>query len=106
MNKRIICVFSYAVFAAVAATDPTAPEAMLSGEPALQSPLPKLSLIRAQGKQLLAILDGVSVKTGQLHQGYLIKQISPQAVVLQRGGQQWTLQLFSPPAKALAGGPN
>lgn len=101
MNKLIICGFSCCC-ALTWAADPTAPDAVLTVPVALESPLPQLSLIRMQGQQLLAILDGVAVKAGQQHQGYLVRQINARTVVLERGSQQWTLQLFGTAAQVIA----
>jgi len=84
------------------AADPTAPDAVLTVQVPVENSLPKLGLIRAQGQQFLAILDGVAVKAGQRHQGYLVRQIKARSVLLERGGQQWTLQLFDTAAQVTA----
>ncbi len=97
MNKLIIYVFSGVLLPASAQTaDPTAPEAQLTAieQPQQAAGLPVLGLIRSQGKQFLAVLDGELVRTGQQHRGYLVRQIRATDVTLQRGHEQWQLSLF------------
>lgn len=97
MNKLTICVFSLVVLSGISqAADPTAPEAALQAvTPAnVGADLPVLALIRSQGRQYLAILDGELVRAGQQHRGYLVRSITATAVTVQLGNQQWQLSLF------------
>jgi hypothetical protein len=97
VNKLIIYGFSALVLPALAQTaDPTTPEVALQASTASQQAdsLPVLGLIRSQGTQYLAVLDGELVRTGQLHRGYLVTQIRASDVTVQRGHAQWQLSLF------------
>ncbi len=103
MNKLIIYVFSSLLLPAQAqTTDPTAPEAALQplAQPSQADGLPVLGLIRSQGQQYLAVLDGQLVRSGQQHRGYLVTQIRATTVTVQRGHEQWQLSLFPQNKKA------
>lgn len=106
MNKPIICGFSLLLslgqMAGAASTDPTAPEAVFSDQPAATASveaLPKLSLIRQEGKERLAILDGQPRRVGAMHGAYKVLSIGSGTVVLAQGQRQLTLQLFPPMKK-------
>jgi hypothetical protein len=101
VNKLNICGFSLccAGFSLLASAmpDPTAPDAVLttaSAQTAAATPLPKLSLIRLEGKERLAILDGQARRVGARHGVYQVVAITPGRVVLAQGQRQLTLQLF------------
>ncbi len=106
MNKLNICGFSLCCagfsLLATAMPDPTAPDAVLmpaTVQAAEVTPLPKLSLIRLEGKDRLAILDGEARRVGARHGAYQVVSIGPGRVVLAQGQRQWTLQLFPPMKK-------
>lgn len=106
MNKLNTCGFSL-LFVSIcslpvwAVADPTAPEAVLSagsdsgtaGGAAAQQ-IPKLSLIRQEGKERLAILDGQPRRVGAKHGSYQVIAIGAGRVILAQGQRQLTLQLF------------
>ncbi len=102
MNKLNICGFSLlcASICALpvwAGTDPTAPDAVLTEAAtaaAAVQPLPKLSLIRQEGKERLAILDGQPRRVGAMHGSYKVASIGTGSVTLAQGQRQLTLQLF------------
>lgn len=103
MNKLIICGFSALVLPLMAQTaDPTTPEAAMLAvaAPERAAGLPVLGLIRSQGKQFLAVLDGEIVRAGQQHRGYLVTHIGASDVTLERGHEQWQLSLFPQNKKA------
>lgn len=101
MNKLNICGFSLLCSSALSlplsAADPTAPEAVLSvgteATAAVQQ-IPKLSLIRQEGKERLAILDGQPRRVGAMHGSYKVISIGAGRVILAQGQRQLTLQLF------------
>ncbi len=83
---------------ATALPDPTAPEAVLavagaSVAEAEQTP-PKLSLIRLEGKERLAILDGQARRVGAQHGPYRVEAIRAGEVELSQGQRRLTLYLF------------
>ncbi len=105
MNKLIICGFSLLCCLsnpALASTDPTAPEVEFTA-PVDQSvaaeQMPKLSLIRQEGKERLAVLDGQLRRVGAMHGQYKVLSIGSGSVVLAQGQRQLTLQLFPPMKK-------
>lgn len=103
MNKLIIYGFSALGLPLMAQTaDPTMPEAALSAivQPRPADGLPVLGLIRSQGKQFLAVLDGELVRAGQQHRGYQVTHIGATDVTLERGHEQWQLSLFPQNKKA------
>ncbi len=82
----------------MAFADPTAPEAELQTEAtAAVAPqaLPKLSLIRSQGRSFQALIDGVLVKTGDKVGAYQVQSISASQVILQQGDKRLQLNLFN-----------
>lgn len=102
MNKLNICGFSLLSIcigssSVWAAADPTAPEAIFAAvatTPAAAEALPKLSLIRLEGKERLAILDGQPRRVGAMHGHYKVVSIGAGRVILAQGQRQLTLQLF------------
>ncbi len=102
MNKLNICGFSLLLVGVCsqqlwAAADPTAPDAVLSSGTAKAvavQPVPKLTLIRQEGKERLAILDGQPRRVGAKHGSYRVVAIGAGRVVLAQGQRQLTLQLF------------
>ncbi len=101
MNKLNICGFSLLFVSILClpvwAADPTAPEAVLSdsiGVTAEAQQIPKLSLIRQEGKERLAILDGQPRRVGAMHGSYKVLSIGAGRVILAQGQRQLTLQLF------------
>lgn len=106
MNKPIICGFSLllASFAnlAAASSDPTAPDVVLAADPSVTASVqavPKLSLIRQEGKERLAVLDGQQRRVGAIHGQYKVLSIGAGTVILAQGQRQLTLQLFPPMKK-------
>jgi hypothetical protein len=99
--------FSLAVVLLLCATtakaDPTRPEADLTAVVAVPvgetKPLPKLSLIRSQGRQFQALIDGVLVKNGDKVGAYQVQQISAGQVILRQGDQRLLLNLFKTTTK-------
>lgn len=78
--------------------DPTAPEAelLLQGPIAQASEvMPKLSLIRSQGRSYQALVDGVLVKVGDKVGPYQVQSISAGKVILQQGEKRLQLNLFN-----------
>lgn len=99
MNRLIICVFSSGLLLQVQAQDPMRPEwPRAMAEPAAGAETPavslKLQLVREQGRQKLAVINGQSLKLGEQIQGYRVQQIKADSVVLQRDGEQLVLHLF------------
>ncbi|TXH98118.1 MAG: hypothetical protein E6Q75_02420 [Rheinheimera sp.] len=101
MNKLNICGFSLLCSSMLSlplwAADPTAPEAVLSAgtdAKAEAQQIPKLSLIRQEGKERLAILDGQPRRVGAMHGSYKVISIGAGRVILAQGQRQLTLQLF------------
>lgn len=102
MNKLNIYVFSLLCSAGLmlpvwATPDPTAPDAVLvesAAVAAVPQQLPKLSLIRQEGKTRLAVLDGQPRRVGAMHGSYKVVSIGAGTVVLAQGQRQVTLQLF------------
>lgn len=106
MNKPIICGFSLLLAScshlAAASSDPTAPEARLSANPSVSSSeqaVPKLSLIRQEGKVRMAVLDGQQRRVGAMHGQYKVLSIGAGTVIVAQGQRQLTLQLFPPMKK-------
>lgn len=82
--------------------DPTAPEAEL--QPAgvatqAPEPVPKLSLIRSEGRSYQALINGVLVKTGDKVGPYQVLSISAGQVILQQGEKKLQLNLFNSTTK-------
>jgi len=101
VNKLNICGFSLLCSSMLSlplwAADPTAPDAVLSnstGVKAEAQQIPKLSLIRLEGKERLAILDGQPRRVGAMHGSYKVVSIGAGRVILAQGQRQLTLQLF------------
>lgn len=102
MNKLNICGFSLLASHICsglvwAAADPTAPEADLhvaAVAAAATQQIPKLTLIRQEGKDRLAVLDGQPRRVGSMHGGYKVLSIGSGQVILAQGQRQLTLQLF------------
>ncbi len=101
MNKLNICGFSLLFVSILSlplwAADPTAPEAILSAgteATAAVQQIPKLSLIRLEGKERLAVLDGQPRRVGAMHGSYKVISIGAGRVILAQGQRQLTLQLF------------
>ena len=61
--------------------------------------VPKLSLIRQEGKERLAVLDGQQRRVGAMHGQYKVLSIGAGTVILAQGQRQLTLQLFPPMKK-------
>tara|TARA_Y100001956_G_scaffold82830_1_gene106004 strand:+ start:15063 stop:15386 length:324 start_codon:yes stop_codon:yes gene_type:complete len=85
-----------------ASQDPTAPLNWKKTEPEkvekarVVYPLPTLqSIVCRENAECKAILSGKVVDVGQRINGYLVKKIESERVVLSRGGRQWKLELFS-----------
>ncbi|MCT6698318.1 hypothetical protein [Rheinheimera sp. 4Y26] len=82
--------------------DPTAPEAQLQPEGATaQAPesVPRLSLIRSDGRSYQALINGVLVKTGDKVGPYQVQRISAGQVILQQGEKRLQLNLFNSTTK-------
>lgn len=86
--------------------DPTAPEAQIQPENATAQqaePLPKLSLIRSEGRSgahsYQALINGVLVKTGDKVGPYQVQSISAGKVILQQGEKRLQLNLFNSTTK-------
>jgi len=105
VNKLIICGFSLlcaGLSSLPVMADPTAPEAVLvvaTATPVVTPQRPVLSLIRQEGKDRLAILDGQPRRVGATHGSYKVVSIGSGVVVLAQGQRQLTLQLFPPMKK-------
>lgn len=100
MNKPIICGFSALLWAGLAlAQDPTQPEwsapvAADSPQHVAAQPVLRLQLIRQQGAQQLAVINGQSLKVGQSIAGYRLVKISRDQVTLRNEQAQVVLPLF------------
>lgn len=79
-----------------AAQDPTEPLSWMNPSQAKQvvKPVPTLNSIICS-PDCSAIINGEIVSQNDVINGYKIKSISASAVVLVRGKQEWTLDLYS-----------
>lgn len=78
--------------------DPTRPPAQLlrpsAAEPAVHAPqLQSILIGRAAGGRRVAVIDGDTVRVGDLVGGARVAAITPSAVILARAGQRQTLTL-------------
>ena len=106
--KRLITFAWLAVLAAGAAAqtvqDPTRPPAQLlrpSAAGAAVAHAPQLQSIligRAAGGRRVAVIDGDTVRVGDVVHGARVVAIAPADVTLQRGGQRSVLKLNAPDA--------
>lgn len=81
----------------IAAQDPTEPLSWMNPsqeKKVVQQPLPTLNSIICS-PECSAIVNGEIVGRGDVVNGYQVKNITTSTVVLARGKQEWTLELYS-----------
>lgn len=89
--------FLILVTQAWAESDPTKPLAWMQPQQqkkVVTKPLPKLDSIICT-TQCSAVIGGEVVSSGDDIDGYRVRQIESSKVVIARGKQQWTLELYS-----------
>lgn len=101
-RKWLIAILGLFTSQAWCSQDPTAPlnwaaQAQTDVKPkVVRAALPNLqAIVCTDGQTCAATLAGKAVLVGEKINGYRIKSIESDAVILSRGGQQWTLELFS-----------
>lgn len=86
----LVLLMSFAVSA-----DPTRPaRAVATAAQQQEASSIQLHLIRWQGAESLAMIDGSLLKAGDTIHGYVLESIQPDHVVLARAGEQLQLFLF------------
>jgi MSHA biogenesis protein MshK len=94
MMRRVACMIACALAAAAQAQpiqDPMRPSA---AEPAVHAPrLQSILIGRAAGGRRVAVIDGDTVRVGDLVGGARVVGMTPSTVVLARGGRRETLTL-------------
>ncbi len=92
--RRVACMIACALAAAAQAQpiqDPMRPSA---AEPAVHAPrLQSILIGRAAGGRRVAVIDGDTVRVGDLVGGARVVGMTPSTVVLARGGRRETLTL-------------
>ena len=103
---KTICKFNCVLLALCSLllqADPTRPDqAMVTQSataPTQVSRLPQLSLIRSQGQQHQALIDGTMVRQGDTVGSFRVKTITAKQVVLQQNDQLLVLHLLKTTAK-------
>ncbi|PKF50810.1 MSHA biogenesis protein MshK [Enterovibrio nigricans] len=100
VSKRVCAlVVSLMPVLCFAAVDPTAPlgyraPAFVQTQTAIR--LPQLDAILCMSEQhCSAVLDGESVRQGQIVKGFAVSAISKNRVLLKRGNKRWSLTIFN-----------